>query len=151
MHKRAKVAQREKSNENDNDQRGDGPSRGTQDTLVLGDSLIKVLRNDLLSKSAKQKVNVKCFRGATADDMHHYIISPLSKSPENIIIHIGTNHIKKKPASEVCNGIKSLTRKATELCRESHISISSLIKRRDDRAGMISKVNSMNKQILQRI
>ena len=78
-------------------------------------------------------------------------IPTLSKSPENIIIHIGTNHIKKKPASEVCNGIKSLTRKATELCRESHISISSLIKRRDDRAGMISKVNSMNKQILQRI
>ena len=81
LHKKAKVAQKEKSNKNDNDQRGDGPSRGTQDTMVLGDSLIKDLMSDLFtSKSAKQKVNVKCFRGAASDDMHHYIIPPLSKS-----------------------------------------------------------------------
>ena len=96
LHKKSKAVQTAKYDETDNARRVDGSSRSTQETLVLGDSLIKDLRSDLLSKSTKQRVNVKCFRGATSDDMHHYIVPPLRKSRENIIIYVGTNDIKGK-------------------------------------------------------
>lgn len=38
-------------------------------TVILGDSMIRGLRKDKISKSVKQSVKAKCFSGATCDDM----------------------------------------------------------------------------------
>ena len=41
-------------------------------------------------KTGKHKVKVKYFPGARADDMYDYVKPLLWKSPDDIILHIGT-------------------------------------------------------------
>ena len=61
-------------------------------TAVLGDSLLKGIRRDKISRSTKQRVSVGCFPGATIEDMKDYIKPTLKRKPDHIILHIGTNN-----------------------------------------------------------
>ena len=54
-------------------------SRNT--TVVIGDSLLKNLRQHSIGKATKSKVQVKCFPGARLQDRKHYSIPVLSAKP----------------------------------------------------------------------
>ena len=57
---------------NDTSENGQGEQRPNEGTIIVGDSIVKGLRRDLLSRAAKRRVAVKSFPGATTADMEHY-------------------------------------------------------------------------------
>ena len=58
---------------NDTTENGQGQQRPNEGTIIVGDSIVKGLRRDLLSRAAKQRVTVRSFPGATTADMEHYL------------------------------------------------------------------------------
>ena len=63
-------------------------------TFIIGDSIIKGLRNDLLSRATKRRVTVRSFPGASSGDMRHYLQLSLQLEPSEIILHAGTNDLR---------------------------------------------------------
>ena len=63
-------------------------------TFIIGDSIIKGLRNDLLSRATKRRVTVRSFPGASSGDMKHYLQPSLQLEPSEIILHAGTNDLR---------------------------------------------------------
>ena len=68
-------------------------------TIILEDSIVKSVKGWKLSDE-KNKVVVKHFSGAKTKDMESYIIPTLEQSPETIIIHSRTNHLKGNNSPE---------------------------------------------------
>ena len=58
-------------------------------TIIVGDSMIKGLRPDKISKSVKHKTQIKSFPGSTVEDLTDYIKPSLKRKPKNIILHVG--------------------------------------------------------------
>lgn len=84
---------------NDTSENGQGEQRPNEGTIIVGDSIIKGLRRDLLSRAAKRRVTVRSFPGATTADMEHYIQPSLATKPEAIILHVGTNDLKNSSSA----------------------------------------------------
>ena len=63
------------------DQESESPTPGDT-TVIIGDSIIKGLRRDLLSRAAKQRVTVRSFPGAAATVMKHYLQPSIATSLE---------------------------------------------------------------------
>ena len=64
-------------------------------TVIIGDSMIKGIQSWKLKKSLKENVQVKVFHGASIEDMKHYIIPTKKVEPNVVILHVGTNNLKK--------------------------------------------------------
>ena len=64
-------------------------------TVILGDSIVKNVYGNAITKSTKPKkrVMIKKFSGAKIEDMYHYVKPPQEKQPVKIIIHVGTNDL----------------------------------------------------------
>ena len=74
-------------------------------TIIVGDSMIKGLRPDMISKSVKDKTQIKSF--STVEDLTDYIKPSLKRKPKNIILHVGTNDLKKKVLKILQRTLKS--------------------------------------------
>ena len=62
--------------------------------FVLGDSIIKHVKNYSLSKSLGNcKVYVKDFPGARVRCMQDYVRPTIRENPNHIILHAGTNDL----------------------------------------------------------
>ena len=82
-------------------------------TVILGDSIVKNVYGNNITKSMKHKkhVVVKYFSGAKTDDMYHYTKPTQKKSPAEIIIHVGTNDLpSEKEPVEIANNIINLAK-----------------------------------------
>ena len=66
-----------------------------QTTVILGDSIVKNVYGNAITKSIKPKkrVMIKQFSGAKIEDMYHYVKPQQEKQPVKIIIHVGTNDL----------------------------------------------------------
>ena len=74
-------------------------------TVTLGDSLVKDIKGWELSDESS-KVVTKHFSGANTTDMKSYLLPTKSRSPENIVLHCGTNDLKSEnSADEISNDI----------------------------------------------
>ena len=74
-------------------------------TLILGDSLVKDSKGWELSDESN-KVVTKGFSGTNTTDMKSYLLAAKSRNPENIVLHCGTNNLKKEnSANEISNDI----------------------------------------------
>ena len=64
-------------------------------TVILGDSILKNVYGNTISKATKftKHVVVKHFSGAKAHDIKHYMKPTHEKSPAQIIFHTGTNDL----------------------------------------------------------
>ena len=63
--------------------------------MILGDSLVKDIKDwELFDES--NKVVTKYFSGASMSDMKSYLLPTKSSNPENIVLHCGTNDLKKE-------------------------------------------------------
>ena len=73
-------------------------------TVILSDSLVKDIKGwELFDKSRKV---TKHFSGANTTDMKSYLLPTKSRSPENIVLHCGTNDLKSEnSADEISNDI----------------------------------------------
>ena len=114
-------------------------------TLVMGDSMLKGLRQHSLSKATRSNVHVKCFPGAQIHHMKHYSIPPLSATkPNHVVLHIGTNDIHKKTSIDISRETEELCDHIRNTCSVSEITISSIITRNDDKDGLkVSEVNNL--------
>ncbi|CAB4008485.1 Hypothetical predicted protein [Paramuricea clavata] len=101
-------------------------------TVIVGDSIVKGLQQHKLSKAAKQNVGVKCFPGATVGDMSDYIKPVLRRTPDTVILHVGTNNATNKEASQIVNDIDKLCQEVKEIDPNVEIILSELTNREDN-------------------
>ena len=65
------------------------PLQNGNKVIILGDSMLRHQKPDILSKSG-YKVNVKFYPGATTEDITDHLWSAMRKKLDVIIIHTGT-------------------------------------------------------------
>ena len=104
--------------------------------------MIKNIQGPKLGKEAGNQVVVKSFPGATSEDTRHYIKPTMDRSPNQIVLHCGTNDLKNSSATEVADRVVSLASE-TEKTSETKVIISELVARRD----MNDQVKTINKQL----
>ena len=75
-------------------------------TLVMGDSTLSQIREDKLCK--KGTIKVRCFPGATFDDFFHYAFPLITKKPDRIVLHMGTNNAPYCTPEKMANQILGL-------------------------------------------
>ena len=108
-------------------------------TVILSDSLVKDIKGwELFDKS--RKVVTKHFSGANTTDMKSYLLPTKSRNPENIVLHCGTNNLKKEnSANEFSNDIieVALLRKSDN----NNVLVSGIIPRSDKLNAKATEVN----------
>ena len=109
--------------------------------VIVGDSIVRNEHSRSLNQSLKEYFNVvKSFPGATTQDMKDYIKTTISRKPDMVILHTGTNDLKSNQnpsdiANEIVNLAKNIKNSGTE------VSISALILRGDRLSEKGKKVN----------
>ena len=114
-------------------------------TAVVGDSMVKNLQGWRLS-TEENHVVVKSFAGATTSDMEDYVKPVIGKEPQKLILHVGTNDLKKLPPNRVAEGIANIATQIQEHFPRTEIVISSLLTR-SGKPELSAKVNETNKLI----
>ena len=69
-----------------------------------------------LGKAVGHRVIVKPFSGATTMAMNHYLKPNLEPSPNEVILHIGTNDLKTREPKAVAESIVDLARQIEGTC-----------------------------------
>ncbi len=81
-----------------------------QVVVIAGDSIIKNVVGPSMSKpDADHLYVVKSFSGATISDMEDFIKPITRKSPDKIILHVGTNGLKNSTPKVITDSILNLT------------------------------------------
>ena len=116
-------------------------NRATRVVTIAGDSMLGGVKKHHFKNLSSQKVYVKCFPGATVDDMNSYMVPSMKHDPEAVVIHAGTNNLsaQKSPleiAQEIVNLASSLQTDRNEII------ISSIIRRGDRFQAKATAVNS---------
>ena len=107
---------------------------------IVGDSIVKEVKGHLLS-TKKETVVVKTFSGATIQQMYDYVNPTLEMEPDQIVIHVGTNNLKK------CEDNQEVAKDIIDLALHCHqknsvpIVVSSLTHRDDKYKDRIGPIN----------
>ena len=113
---------------------------------ILGDSILKDLQTHKMKRrlAINEKLYVKCFPGATLDDMMDYARPTVRKNPDLIVLHAGTNELKtNKTAHNIASDIIKL---GLELkSEENDVMISSIVCRNDALNDKGKNVNNILK------
>ena len=121
-----------------------GPS-SNEETIIVGDSIIKGLRRDLLSRAAKRPVTVRSFPGATTADMKHYLQPSLEAKPKAIVLHVGTNDVKNSSSGRnVAEKIVDLGNVIATNSPDTKLTISAITQRFDE-DSLKKKITDCNK------
>jgi len=107
-------------------------------TLIVGDSIISGINEN---KMKKHNVKVRVFRGASCEDMKHYIKPLLKKKPTNIIMHIGTNNTPNDNSRSVLDKILSIKALVKQELPSCNIIISNLVNRYDNGKASLTTKN----------
>ena len=91
-------------------------------TVILGDLIIQNLLGFKLGKLTNQRVLVKSFSGATAQDMKSYIQPTINNAPDRVCLPIGTNNLKSKAPNDIANTIVDLAKTIQSTCGTEVIS-----------------------------
>ena len=83
-----------------------------------------------LGKAVGHRVIVKPFSGATTKAMNHYLKPSLEFSPNEVILHIGTNDLKTREPKAVAESIVDLARQIESTC-DTTVTLSELVCRKD--------------------
>ena len=84
-------------------------SRRKTTTVIAGDSLIKNIIGAKMSASDQDNYFVvKHFPGATVSDVEDYVKPLVRRSPENVILHVGTNDLRSCPPRNIADSILNL-------------------------------------------
>ena len=105
-------------------------SQAKTSVVVAGDSMIKYVKGWELS-TGQQNVSVKSFSGATVDDMTDFLKPTSRKHPDKLIIHVGTNDLRKSDPKTVADKVSNLAKQFKKGSSNTKIVISSLVVRND--------------------
>ena len=93
---------------------------------LVGDSIIKGIRKNENNHHMKHASTfVKTFPGATTDDMESYMVPTLKKEPDALIIHCGTNDLRKDDPETIARKITEIGLKSKRTV--AHIAVSSIL------------------------
>ena len=114
-------------------------------TVILSEFLVKYIKSwELYDES--NKVVTKHFSGTNTTDMKSYPFPTISRNPENIVIHWGTNDLKK----ENCANIRNEITEVALLCKSdnNNVFVSFIIPRSDKLNAKAIEVNTLQFQII---
>lgn len=114
-------------------------------SVIIGDSMVKNVHGWSLGKDVGRRVVVKSFSGATTSDMSHYLKPTLTKKPDQIVLHVGTNDIGKLLPHQIADSIVDLAREI-ENSSDAQVMVSELITRSDESSS--ADVAEVNKRLL---
>ena len=97
----------------------------------MGDSMISGIDQQRLSVRGRI-IKIRSFTGATINDMHGYIKPLLKKSPDNVILHVGTNDAPNSTSRTILDNMLSLKSFIEKKLPQSKVCISNLVKRTDN-------------------
>ena len=120
--------------------------------IIVGDSLLKHLKQQKISKSTNTKTRVKSFPGANIQDMKDYIKPALRNNPDRIILHVGTNDLRSKDATSIVNEVHELCKEIKKNKPATQITISEIISREDNHMlqTKVSDVNNLLKSLIKK-
>ena len=95
---------------------------------IIGDSMIKNLEGHRMSRRKFRKTH--SISGAKSEDAIHYVKPILTRNPDEIIIHFGTNVIASK--YKKIENYRKINNKFKHSSQRTRISISSIIMRGDN-------------------
>ena len=112
--------------------------------LIAGDSMINGISKKRISANFKS-VKVRCFSGATIDDMYFNLIPLLRKKPAALVLHVGTNNSSNETSFQIYDKLLNLVHFIKENNLNCHVVLSSPIDRPDDEkaALTIKRLNSL--------
>ena len=85
-----------------------------QTVVIVGDSIVKDLIGGNMGKDdANHFYVVKSFSGATLKGMKDFIKPLTRRKPDKLILHVGTNDLKRNPPSEIAESMVDLATNAT--------------------------------------
>ena len=116
----------------------------TNTILTSGDSIINRINEKRISANFKS-VKVRCFSGATIDDMYFNLIPLLRKKPAALVLHVGTNNLSNETSFQIYDILLNLVYFIKENHPNYHVVLSSPIDRLDDgkAALAIKRSNSL--------
>ena len=124
---------------NSNDSEDPVPEKVTT-TLLIGDSMIKNIQGTKLGGAVGHRVVVKSFSGVTTKAMKDYLKPNLGISPNQVVLHVGTNDLKQKEPRHVADSILNLARQIENSCEATAV-VSELISRRDELNEAVKTTN----------
>ena len=113
--------------------------REKKSVVILGDSMTHNIQGRKLSK--KKHVVSKSFSGSTVEDMSDFVKPFLRRSPDEIILHIGTNNLSTDEPRQLGEKIVDLARFIERESPLTKLAVSSLIVRKDDLDRKVKNVN----------
>ena len=85
----------------------------------------------------------KAFSGATVEDMEDFIKPITRKSPNKVILHVGTNDLKNSTPKVIADSILNLTTQIKEDSPNTMVGVSALLDR-NDCPKLATKVKQVN-------
>ena len=109
---------------------------------IAGDSMLKDVKQWHVQNTIPgNKIYVKCFPGATTNDMRDYLKPSMRHDPDLILIHAGTNSLNSAQTPlEIADDIIDLA--SSSKTEDNDVVISSIIRRGD---ALNNKANEVNK------
>ena len=114
--------------------------------LIAGDSIINGINEKRISTNFKS-VKVRCFSGATIDDMYFNLIPLLRKRPTTFVLHMGTNNSSNETSFQIYDKLLNLVHFVQENDPNCHVVLSSPIDRLDDGKAALT-IKSLNSLLL---
>lgn len=101
-----------------------------QSVIVCGDSMVNGLDGNGVSSKLNQ-VSVRSFSGATSEDMIDYCKPLVSKKPDKLIFHFGTNDLTKNIENSKAN-FESIIEYVKQISPKTEIVLSNICLRMDN-------------------
>ena len=115
---------------------------------IIGDSMVKHLNPSKLRKGTKHYINVQTFSGANVADMRYYVKPAISRSPDYLLLHVGTNDLKRQTPQQIAGSISTLCQEIVKESPNTKIVLSKVITRSDD-SSLDSKIKELNCKLSQ--
>ena len=103
--------------------------------------MTKNIKGRKLSKS--KRVTCHSFPGATIDDFEDYTKPVTRRKPNDIVIHCGTNNLKRGNPKQIKEKISTVVKDIKKELPTVQVAVSSVIKRKDDKS-LNSKFEQVN-------
>jgi lysophospholipase L1-like esterase len=110
--------------------------------------MVKHLNPSKLRKGTKHNINVQTFSGANVADMRYYVKPAISRSPDYLLLHVGTNDLKRQTPQQIAGSISTLCQEIVKESPNTKIVLSKVITRSDD-PSLNSKINELNCKLSQ--
>ncbi|CAB4029170.1 Hypothetical predicted protein [Paramuricea clavata] len=151
----------EETNTNDNETDADNENNKRQQR----DSATQTVKKDHNSHKTSQHMSKEQARrqaivlmwplleipcGANVADMRYYVKPAISRSPDYLLLHVGTNDLKRQTPQQIAGSISTLCQEIVKESPNTKIVLSKVITRSDD-SSLDSQIKELNCKLSQKL